>query len=92
MSDAQAYTLSIVLPAEDVRAIVTYATGQDPGPPTPETYRRAGEEVHRVAEGAVTALLRRTVDYRPLSAAVTIRTEETDPNAPVPITGPADPA
>ncbi|MGX4737102.1 hypothetical protein [Kitasatospora griseola] len=92
MKDAQTYTLVIVLPPEDVRAVVTYATGQDPGPPTAETYRRAGEEVQRVAEAAITALLRRTLDFRPLAAAVTIRTEGVDPNASVPISGPADPA
>ncbi|WP_406113941.1 hypothetical protein [Kitasatospora purpeofusca] len=92
MADAQAYTLTIILPPEDVRAIVTYATGLDPGPPTAEAYRRAGEEVQRVAEAAVTGLLRRTLDFRPLSAAVTIRTEGVDPNAPIPFPGPADPA
>ncbi|MFI8263688.1 hypothetical protein [Streptomyces sp. NPDC085665] len=75
-----------------MRAIVAYATGQDPGPPNAEALRRAGEEVQRVAEAAVTALLRRTLDYRPLSAAVTIRTEGSDPNAPIPLTGPPDPA
>ncbi|MFE2409838.1 hypothetical protein ACFXDE_15995 [Kitasatospora sp. NPDC059408] len=91
MADANAYDMTIVLPVDDVRAVVAYATGQDPGPPTPEAYRLAGEEVRKTAEAAIVALLRRCADFRPISASVTIRREEVDPNAPIPLTRTGDP-
>ncbi|MFE4514413.1 hypothetical protein ACFRMQ_09520 [Kitasatospora sp. NPDC056783] len=90
--DGHAYDLSIILPPEDVRAVVAYVTGQDPGPPDAVSIARAGEEITRAAEGAVTALLRRCIDYRPLAAVVTVQRQEVDPNARIPLTGPADPA
>ncbi|MER6364971.1 hypothetical protein [Kitasatospora sp. NPDC001527] len=91
MPDGHAYDLSIIVPPEDVRAVVTYVTGRDPGPPDAAAVARAGEELTRAAEAAVVALLRRCVDYRPLGASVTVRREEVDPNARIPLPG-ADPA
>ncbi|MFJ6137490.1 hypothetical protein [Kitasatospora sp. NPDC092286] len=92
MPDGHAFDMSIILPDTDVRAVVAYVTGRDPGPPDTAAVTRAGEEVTRAAEAAVTALLRRCVDYRPLGAVVTVRREEVDPNAHTPLIGPADPA
>ncbi|MFJ8472159.1 hypothetical protein [Kitasatospora sp. NPDC094011] len=88
MPEGHAYGLSIILPDADVRAVVAYATGRDPGPPDAAAVARAGEEITRAAEGAVTALLRRCVDYRPIAAVVAVRTGEVDPNAHIPVTGP----
>ncbi|MGW3229410.1 hypothetical protein [Kitasatospora sp. NPDC001095] len=85
--DGHAYDLNIIVPPEDVRAVVAYVTGRDPGPPDAASIARAGEEITRAAESAITALLRQCISYRPLSAVVTVRREEVDPNAHIPIPG-----
>lgn len=92
MADAHAFTLTITLPDDDVRAISLYFTGVDPVVVDAPAVERAGTETMRAAQAAVTALLRRVADYRPLAASVTVHTPTTDPNPRVPLTGPADPS
>ncbi|MFJ1704507.1 hypothetical protein [Kitasatospora sp. NPDC088346] len=92
MADGHSFTLTIVLPDADVRAITAYFTGVDSGVADDLAVSRAGAEALRAAEQAVTALLRRVADYRPLAASVTVQNPTTDPNPVVPLTGPADPS
>lgn len=86
MPDAYSYTVTIVLPELDARAIATMCTGIDPGPNGIDTEALAGEHVGRVAESAVRDLIRRSADFRPLSASVTYSTSTTDPNPVYPNT------
>ena len=86
MADAYAYTVTIVLPEGDARAVRTMRTGIDPGPNDPDTEAYAGDAVCEIAANAVRDLLRRAADFRPLSASVVISQTTTDPNVSYPAT------
>lgn len=90
-ADAYSFTITIVLPEGDARAVRTMCTGIDPGPNEPDTEAIASEHVGTIAAAAVRDLLRRAADYRPLAASVTVSQTTTDPNPEFAVTA-GDPA
>ncbi|MCX4687301.1 hypothetical protein OG401_23865 [Kitasatospora purpeofusca] len=86
MPDAYSYTISIVLPDVDARAIVAMTTGTDPGPNGLDTESLARVQVGAVASAAVRDLIRRSADYRPIGASVVVAVPETPVNPIIPLT------
>jgi hypothetical protein len=91
MPDGYSFTITIMLPEGDARAVRNMCTGIDPGPNDPDTEAIASEHVGNIAANAVRDLLRRAADFRPLSASVVVSQTTTDPNASFAVTT-GDPA
>lgn len=86
MADAYSYTLNIVLPDVDARAIVAMTTGADPGPNGLDTEALARDQVGAVASAAVRDLIRRSADFRPMGASIVVSVPETPLNPEFPVT------